>query len=77
MADTTKRPAPEAAGRGAHRDREGKEQELLCRLPEDSPPVAGRGERIETPRVIASGGEDEEARELPAREPREEPGPER
>jgi hypothetical protein len=76
-ADTTKRPDPGAAGREAHRDREEKERELLCKLPEDTTPDAERGERIETPKVIASGGKDEEACELPRREPREDQGPER
>lgn len=76
MADTTKRHDPDAAGREAHREREEKERELLCKLPEDTSPDAERGERIETPKVIASGGKDENACELPARKPREESGPE-
>ena len=77
MADPTKRPDADKASREANREREEKEWELLCKLPEDTTPDAERGERIETAKVIASGGKDEEACELPRREPREESGPER
>jgi hypothetical protein len=51
MTDTRKPVDPRAA-----REREEKERELLCKLPEDAHPAEERGERVETAKAIASGG---------------------
>lgn len=68
MANTRKPDQSQAAALRAAREREEKERELLCKLPDGTQPAEERGERIETTKAVASGGRrGADACELPDR----------